>query len=126
MQITRELDNLKKLESVGFSHEQAETLADVIEKSHVDSQESLKEFIHNEISGIHKEFDSKISGLRSELGNEISDLRSEVKSLRSEMKSLRSDIICEMNKELKDLLIKIFGIIVGTVGIAVTILKLFP
>ena len=126
MPITRELDNLKKLESVGFSHEQAETLADVIEKSHVDSQESLKEFIHNEISGIHKEFDSKISGLRSELGNEISDLRSEMKSLRSEMKSLRSDIICEMNKELKDLLIKIFGIIVGTVGIAVTILKLFP
>src|SRR3989338_26476 len=102
MPITRELDNLKKLESVGFSNEQAETLADVIEKSHVDSQESLKEFIHNEISG----------------------LRSEVKSLRSEMKSLRSDIICEMNKELKDLLIKIFGIIVGTVGIAVTILKL--
>ena len=126
MPITRELDNLKKLESVGFSHEQAETLADVIEKSHVDSQESLKEFIHNEIRGIYKELDSKISGLRSELGNEISDLRSEVKSLRSEMKSLRSDIICEMNKELKDLLIKIFGIIVGTVGIAVTILKLFP
>ena len=137
MPITRELDNLKKLESVGFSHEQAETLADVIEKSHVDSQESLKEFIHNEIRGIYKELDSKISGLRSELGNEISglrselgneisDLRSEMKSLRSEMKSLRSDIICEMNKELKDLLIKIFGIIVGTVGIAVTILKLFP
>jgi hypothetical protein len=115
MPITRELDNLKKLESVGFSHEQAETLADVIEKSHVDSQESLKEFIHNEISGIHKE-----------LGNEISGLRSEMKILHSEMKSLRSDIICEMNKELKDLLIKIFGIIVGTVGIAVTILKLFP
>lgn len=104
MPITRELDNLKKLESVGFSHEQAETLADVIEKSHVDSQESLKEFIHNEIS----------------------NLRSEMKILHSEMKSLRSDIICEMNKELKDLLIKIFGIIVGTVGIAVTILKLFP
>src|SRR3989338_9155424 len=115
MPITRELDNLKKLESVGFSHEQAETLADVIEKSHSDSQESLKEFIHNEIRGIYKELDSKISGLRSERGNEISDLRSEVKSLRSEMKSLRSDIICEMNKELKDLLIKIFGIIVGTV-----------
>lgn len=126
MPITRELDNLKKLESVGFSHEQAETLADVIEKSHVDSQESLKEFIHNEISGIHKELGNEISSLRSELGNEISGLRSEMKILHSEMKSLRSDIICEMNKELKDLLIKIFGIIVGTVGIAVTILKLFP
>ncbi|MEK6767262.1 MAG: hypothetical protein AABY49_13700 [Planctomycetota bacterium] len=107
MPITRELDNLKKLESVGFSparpvrtaypggqmaggHEQAETLAGVIEKSHVDSQENLKEFIYNE------------------LHTEISNLRSEI------------------SRELKDLLIKIFGIIIGTVGIAVTILKLFP
>lgn len=126
MPITRELDNLKKLESVGFSHEQAETLADVIEKSHVDSQESLKEFIHNEISGLRSELGNEISSLHSELGNEINSLRSEMKILHSEMKNLRSDIICEMNKELKDLLIKIFGIIVGTVGIAVTILKLFP
>ncbi|ODS34375.1 MAG: hypothetical protein SCARUB_00506 [Candidatus Scalindua rubra] len=98
MPIIRELDNLKKLESVGFStarqmaggHEQAETLADVIEKSHVDSRESLKEFIHNENA------------------------------------KLELNIKATISKELKDLLIKIFGIIVGTVGIAVTILKLFP
>jgi alpha-acetolactate decarboxylase len=97
MPITRELDNLKKLESVGFSHEQAETLADVIEKSHVDSQESLKEFIHSENTNLENKIDSKISGLETRL-------------MASQ----------------KDLLIKIFGIIVGTVGIAVTILKLFP
>ncbi len=97
MPITRELDNLKKLESVGFSHNQAETLADVIEKSHVDSQESLKEFIHNENTK-----------LENKLSKEISSLR------------------VEISKELKDLLIKIFGIIVGTTGVAVTILKLFP
>jgi len=90
MPITRELENLEKFESVGFNHEQAKILADVIERSHVDSQESLKEFIHNE------------------LNTEISNLR------------------VEISRELKDLLIKIFGIIVGTVGIAVTILKLFP
>lgn len=97
MPITRELENLKKFESAGFSHEQAETLTDVIEKSHVDSQESLKEFIHNENTN-----------LENKLSKEISNLR------------------VEINKELKDLLIKIFGIIVGTVGVAVTILKLFP
>lgn len=105
MPITRELENLNKFESVGFSparqmaggHEQAETLTDVIEKSHADSQESLKEFIHNENTN-----------LENKLSKEISNLR------------------VEINKELKDLLIKIFGIIVGTVGVAVTILKLFP
>jgi len=108
MAITRELDNLKKLESVGFSHEQAETLADVIEKSHVDSQESLKEFFSNELS-------KQIGSLDSKLSKEINNLRVEISNLR-----------VEISRELKDLLIKIFGIIVGTVGIAVTILKLFP
>lgn len=97
MPITRELDNLKKLESVGFSHEQAETLADVIEKSHVDSQESLKEFIHNENNNLEIKIDSRISSLEARL-------------MASQ----------------KDMLIKIFGIVVGTVGMAVTILKLFP
>ncbi len=85
MPITKELKNLKKFESAGFTHDQAETLADVIEESHVDSHESLKEFIRNEFNN-----------QRAEIAN-----------------------------SQKDLLIKLFGIIVGTVGIAVTILKLF-
>lgn len=133
MPITRELDNVKKLESVGFDHKQAETLAEVIEKSHVDSQESLKEFIHSEIRGSHQELDGKITVLESKitvieskitvLDNKITGLG---KELDSKMTNLRSGIISEINRELKDLLIKIFGIIVGTVGIAVTILKLFP
>ena len=60
-------------------------------------QESLKEFIHNENTK-----------LENKLSKEISSLR------------------VEISKELKDLLIKIFGITVGTTGVAVTILKLFP
>ncbi|MDR4503278.1 MAG: hypothetical protein MRK01_00620 [Candidatus Scalindua sp.] len=101
MPITRELENVKKLESAGFSHEQAETLTDVIERSHVDSQSDLKEYFRNELS-------KQIIGLDNKLSDTISDLR------------------VEISRELKDLLIKIFGIIVGTTGVAVTILKLFP
>ncbi len=37
MPIIKELKNVRNFESVGFSHEQAETLADVIEESHADS-----------------------------------------------------------------------------------------
>ncbi|HJW85330.1 MAG TPA: hypothetical protein VJ440_01700 [Candidatus Brocadiaceae bacterium] len=48
MPITKELNNIKKLEAVGFPHDQAEALTDIIEQSHVDSQQSLKEFIHSE------------------------------------------------------------------------------
>lgn len=37
MPITKELKNIKNFESSRFTHEQAETLADVIEESHADS-----------------------------------------------------------------------------------------
>lgn len=52
MPITKELDNIRKFESAGFSHEQAEILTDVIEQSHVNGQQTLKEFIHNELSSL--------------------------------------------------------------------------
>ena len=174
MPITEELNNVRKLESVGFSHEQAETLSDVIEKAQGSGQESLKEFIHNENKTLRNEFDTKINELRNELGNEIkgfrNELGNEIKDIRNELgneikgfrnelgneiKDIRNELgneikgfrnelkllITEKNNELndkigglevrmvtsqKDMLIKIFGIIVGTVGIAVTILKLFP
>ena len=96
MPITEELKNVKKFGSVGFSHEQSEALADVIEQSHAQSHESLKEFIRNELEKQTKDFDANLSALETRL------------------------MVSQ-----KDLLIKIFGIIVGTVGIAVTILKLF-
>ena len=96
MPITEELKNLQKFESVGFSHEQSEALADVIEESHADSQESLKEFIRNEFEKQTKGFDAKLSSLETRL------------------------MISR-----KDLIVKIFVIIVGTVGVAVTIIKVF-
>ncbi|MDR4508145.1 MAG: hypothetical protein MRJ65_07910 [Candidatus Brocadiaceae bacterium] len=80
---------IQKFESIGFTHEQAEALAETIEQAQVASQEDLKGFIRNE-------FDSKLNSLEARL-------------MASQ----------------KDLLMKIFGIIVGTVGVAVTILKHF-
>lgn len=59
MPITKELHTIKKLEAVGFPHEQAEALTDIIEQSHVDSQQGLKEFIRNE--NIHMELRIKAS-----------------------------------------------------------------
>lgn len=104
MPITEELNNIKTLESVGFDHKQAEALTSIIEKTQVSGNESLKEFIRNELEKQTKDFDIKLNGFDIKLN------------------SLESRLIASQ----KDLLIKIFGIIVGTVGVAVTILKLFP
>ncbi len=104
MPITEELTNLKKLESVGFTHEQSEVLADVIEKAQVSGQESLKEYIHNELK----------------------ELRGEFRDLESRLLSSQKDLEILMVTSQKDMLIKIFGIIVGSLTVGITILKLFP
>ena len=55
MPITKELENLRKFESVGFTHEQSEVLTDVIENAIVDNQQSLKEFIGKKFDDAAKE-----------------------------------------------------------------------
>ncbi len=85
MPITKELENIRKFESVGFTHTQAETRTDVIERPHVDSQQDLKVFINDKIDKL--------------------ELR--IKASHT------------------DLLMKIFGIIVGCTSIAIAIMKVW-
>ena len=125
MPITKELKNVKKYESAGFTHEQAETLAETIEESHVDSQESLKDFIRNELKGISNELDAKITGISNELEKQTKDFDLKLGAIDNKLSQQISDLAVNMATSQKDLLIKLFGIIVGTVGVAVTILKLF-
>ena len=74
----------------------------------INGQESLKEFIRIENSNLRNEIKLLIAEMNKDISGKIGGL--EVRMVTSQ----------------KDMLIKIFGIIVGTVGIAVTILKLFP
>jgi hypothetical protein len=115
MPITRELDNLKKFESAGFNHEQAETLASVIEQSHADSQESLKEFINHVAEKQTQNFDIKLGKLETLITTSQKDI--DIKLGKLETRIMASQ---------KDMLIKMFGIVAGCITVAVTILKLFP
>ena len=101
MPITKELDNIRKLESVGFSHQQAETLADVIEKSHVDSQQSLKDSFHT-------------------LENRMNTLEKKIDSVLS----VTNNIDLHIKAGQTDLLLKIFAIAAGCTSIAVAVSKL--
>jgi len=74
MPITQELENMQNLESVGFSHKQAEALAKIIEQSHVDSQENLKDFIRNEMTNLDLRMDNKIGKLEINLKSSQADL----------------------------------------------------
>lgn len=102
-----------------FTHQQSETLAGIIEKAQADGQKGLQDFIRNEL-------EIRILGLRNELTREIDDGRNETKSLRNELINEIKDLDVRITHSQKDMLVKILGIVVGTVGMAVTILKLFP
>ena len=113
MPITKELDNLKKLKSVGFTNEQAEILADVIEQSHIDGQQSLKDFIHNEITGLELRVNNKID----KLGSLQPEMESRLKLSQSEME-------VRLKTSQTDLLIKYSAIIAGFISIALSTVKL--
>ena len=74
----------------------------------INGQESLKEFIRIENSNLRNEIKLLIAEMNKDISGKIGGL--EVRMVTFQ----------------KDMLIKIFGIIVGAVCIAVTILKLFP
>ena len=86
-------------------------MAKIIECSHADSHESLKEFIRAEnkslVETIRSEFKQEITGLWSEFKEDIKNLE------------------IRMAYAQKDLLLKIFAIISGTSAMLFAAIKLF-
>src|SRR4030066_1295702 len=92
MPITKELENLRKFESVGFTHEQSEVLTDVIEQSHVNGQQSLKEFISDKFEELRSEMDSKFKDVR----NEFKDVRNEITSSELRIRAYHTDLLVKI------------------------------
>ena len=139
MPITKELENIRKFESVGFTHDQAEVLTETLEQSHVNGQQNLKDFLNikfNEMDVKFNAMDVKFNTLRNDVNAIIKDFRSDVdvkfKDLRNEIDfrfmETRNEIV---NLEFRirashaDLLMKIFAIVAGCTTIAVAVAKLF-
>lgn len=101
MPITKELENIRKFESVGFTHEQAEILAETIERSHVDGQQVFKDslrILENKMDIIEKKVDTILR--------------------------VTDNIDLHIKAGQADLLLKIFAIAAGCTSIAVAVSKL--
>ena len=101
MPITKELANIRKFESVGFTHEQAEILAETLEQSHVDGQQSLKDSLR------------MLENKTDILGKKIDDILKVTDNIDLHIKAGQAD-----------LLLKIFAIAAGCTSIAVAVSKL--
>ena len=67
MSITAELKNIKKFESVGFTHEQAEVPTESLEEAVTSGNESLKDFISQQIKELRYELKADISETSKDL-----------------------------------------------------------
>ena len=117
MPITKELNNIRNLEAVGLPHEQAEALTDIIEQSHVDSQQGLKEFIHSEIANL--EFRQR--ALQTEMEHRLKASQAEMEHC---LKTSQTEMELRLKTSQTDLLIKFSGIIAGFISAALAIAKL--
>ncbi|MCR4291395.1 MAG: hypothetical protein NUV76_00810 [Candidatus Kuenenia sp.] len=116
MPITKELSNIRKLEAVGFPHEQAEVLTDIIEESHVDGQQSLKDFIGKMHEDTNRQFD--------EINKRFDGVNKQFDEFRKEMHTEMTTLEWRIKASHSDLLMKIFAIVAGCTSIAVAVAKI--
>lgn len=138
MPITKELSNIRKLEAVGFPHEQAEVLTDIIEESHVDGQQSLKDFIgkmhedtNRQFDEINKKFDAvnkrfdDVNKRFDDVNNRFDGVNKQFDEFRKEMHTEMTTLEWRIKASHADLLMKIFAIVAGCTSIAVAVAKIF-
>ena len=143
MPITAELENVRKFESVGFTHEQAEVLTESLEKAVTSGHESLKDFIRQQNKELRNEIGVDIAGVRNEIKDVRNELKQDIKDVRNELSLEITSVRNELGLEIKglevsiaktetrlmesqrDLMIKFITIVTAIVGIATAIIELF-
>jgi hypothetical protein len=111
MPITSELENTRRLKAVGFTDEQAETLAEVIEGAQKQGFERFAEVLERGLGEIRHE----MAEMELRLEAKLSTMEGKVESVRSELHS-----------SLRDQFAKVVMIIIGALGVAVALIKLLP
>ena len=106
--ITTERQNIQLLRESGFTQQQAEAVATVVENA------------------IQSGFDKFSEVLTRELGAIRSELREAVNSLRSELRIEIRDSRIEIQKSITEQIWKILAIVVGVATISLAVLKLAP
>ncbi|MDH4121757.1 MAG: hypothetical protein OEV94_08655 [Deltaproteobacteria bacterium] len=73
MPVTETLENARRLESAGFNHAQAQTLAEVIEAGAHSAREDLatKDFVHAEIQTLRMEIQAMRGDIQRDLRQQL-------------------------------------------------------
>ena len=128
--ITTERQNIQLLRDSGFTQQQAEAVAAVVENAVQSGFEKFSEVLVRELGAIRSELKGEIAALRSELKSEIAavraDLKLEIAALRTEVKNEIRDSRIDVQKSINDQVWKVVGVVAAIVTIAVAVIMLFP
>lgn len=106
MPITKELDNIRKFESVGFTHDQAEVLTETLEQSHVNGQQNLKDFLNikfNEMDVKFNAMDVQFNALRNDMDVKFNAMDVKFNVLRNDVDVKIKDFRSDVDVKFKDL-----------------------
>ena len=128
--ITTERQNIQLLRESGFTQQQAEAVATVVENAVQSGFEKFSEVLSRELGAIRSELKAEIAAVRSELKAEIAALRSEVKAeisaVRSELRIEIRDSRIDIQKSINEQIWKILAIVIGVATISLAVMKLVP
>ncbi len=111
MPITNGLENSRKLRETGFTQQQAEVPAEIIEHAQQQGFDRFSEILERGLA---------------QVSNEIALLASRFEALESRMDSKIEGLRAELHSSLRDQLLKFVAILVAVVSLAVAVIKLFP
>ena len=106
MPITKELENIRKFESVGFTHDQAEVLTETLEQSHVNGQQNLKDFLNikfNEMDVKFTAMDVQFNALRNDMDVKFNAMDVKFNTLRNDVDAIIKDFRSDVDVKFKDL-----------------------
>jgi hypothetical protein len=115
MPITQERQTMQDLRSAGFSQQQAEVLAAKLEATAQATQQDLKDFIREQMGAL----DRKLDAIEEKLEGKLSALEGRI-NVRFAGQEARFEHSLRMQ------MATILTAIIGVVGLAVAIIKLFP
>ena len=108
MPLTNTLETARRIEALGFTHQQAQGFAELLEDTAHATQQDLKDFIREQMGAMEQRLEGKLSAMEGRINVRFAEQEARFEhSLRMQMATILTAII-------------------GVVGLAVAIIKLFP
>jgi DNA anti-recombination protein RmuC len=148
MPLTNTLETARRIEALGFTHQQAQGFAELLEDTAHATQQDLKDFIREQIGTLDRKLDAqeeklagkldaqeeKLAGkldaqeekLAGKLGAQEEKLAGKLDALEGRINVRFAEQEARFEHSLRMQLATILTAIIGVVGLAVAIIKLFP